>query len=146
MIDLVYKTPREPLEKPRADISIATDYDQRYLKMISKFFYKEMTGWNDRSEETLNNVLKAGGNIAMFWDPKKMDLVGAVVWSGNDDTWRIDHICFKFKFQRLGYGRLLLDFVVHKIGANANLMTSLPKEAGAVNFFNKYGFSAQGEV
>ncbi|MDR2168470.1 MAG: GNAT family N-acetyltransferase [Clostridiales bacterium] len=127
--------------KPNADISMITDYDQRYLKIIGKFFYKDLPGWNDKTGEKFNVILARGGQIAAYW--YRMRLVGAAVWEREGDDWRLLHICLKWKQQRQGHGRVLLDFVLHKIqetAAQGQLKASLPKNA-TTNFFKDYGFS-----
>jgi len=125
------------VEKPKADISIITDYDQRYLVMISKIFYKEIDGWDDKSGRVLNEILEHGGNIAAFW--YKMRLVGAVVWSWGN----LEYIAFKLKEQGRGNGKILLDFVLHKIsesGEEVALSARAIPNSPMAKFLEKYGF------
>jgi len=155
MLNLVYHIDKQ-VEKPKEDISMATSYDQRYLEMISKIFYKELEGWNCRRGYDLNDILGRGGKIAIFW--RRMRLVGAVVWSGEADTWQLEHMAFKFKEQRRGSGKILLDYVLYQIGLAGESGDS-PQEQGTVPllhasvaegsaaelFLRKYGFTGENE-
>jgi len=147
MLKLAYNF-SEKKDKPKADISIITDYDQRYLGIISKIFYKELAGWNDKGTDALNALLARGGHIAAYWH--KMRLVGAALWERQGEGWRLLHICFKMKEQRRGHGRVLLDFIVHKITETDEtglLQVDLDKNSPAhvARFFEKYGFEQRGE-
>ena len=132
----------EEYTKPSADISMVTDYDQRYLGIISKIFKTNLEGW-EGSAETLDDHLQKGGKIAAFWH--KMNLVGAIVWKTNDDTTLITQICFKKKAQRQGFGKELFAYALHKIAEDENApktitVTPTPQTA---NFFKKCSFTEQ---
>ena len=146
MRTLVFGLGRDVVGKPEGDISLVTDYDQRYLLVISKIFYKEVPSWDDRSGDVLNAVLARGGRIAVYWH--KMRLVGAVVWSADGDDWILEHIGFKRKEQRRGHGRVLLDFVRFQIQEAAArdlrpqgmLRAKVAENSPAAAFLEKYGF------
>ncbi|MCL2350131.1 MAG: GNAT family N-acetyltransferase [Defluviitaleaceae bacterium] len=133
--------------KPADDISIITDYDQRYLGIIVKIFRKFMPITHWVNVDDMNDILKSGGHIAAFWH--KMKLVGAVCWTWDAEKGEgeILHICFKWKHQRQGFGARLLDFVLFRIGeggAKAGKLHADPgKDAAAAAFFKKYGFNMQ---
>ncbi|MCL2854396.1 MAG: GNAT family N-acetyltransferase [Defluviitaleaceae bacterium] len=138
MKKFAYTMPSRATEKPKADISIITDYDQRYLGIISKIFKNGMTAGD------LNDVLYAGGNIAAYWH--KGRLVGAIVWTWcNEAGGQILYIGFKKRQQGKGFGKLLLDYAVYKTTAkegykgNLSLWAEIGDEyANAANFFEKY--------
>ncbi|MCL2169843.1 MAG: hypothetical protein FWB74_07455 [Defluviitaleaceae bacterium] len=127
-------------EKPVADISMATDYDQRYLEIISKIFYKELTDWDCKQGYELNKILAEGGQIALYWH--KMRLVGAAVYQLIDNNWKLLHIAFKSKEQGSGHGKVLLDFVMYKIyefgGTHLTAQVSNSQPLVAGKFFKKY--------
>ncbi|MCL2236227.1 MAG: GNAT family N-acetyltransferase [Defluviitaleaceae bacterium] len=136
-IELIYIMPSQPTEKPKADISIITDYDQRYLGIISRIFKKRMRV-ND-----LNDILDAGGNIAAYWH--KGRLVGALVWTWSEDGGEILHIGFKKKLRGKGFGGVLMNYAIYIISTKDDYIGGLPfgvKVGGnAQAFFEKYGFS-----
>ena len=143
VVTLTYDIATHEKDKPKADISIITDYDQRYLGIISKIFYKDLPSWNDKSGYDLNDILARGGHIAAYWE--RMRLVGAAVWEQTDDgNWQLLHICLKFKLQRRGHGRIFMDYVIHKIqetSPQGKLTAVVPiKNIIGIKFLEKCGF------
>jgi len=136
---LKYIMPSQPTEKPVGDMSIITDYDQRYLNIISKIFNKQM------SVDDLNDVLDTGGNIAAYWHKNR--LVGAVVWTwDNAEGGEIKYIGFKKRVRGKGFAKKLLNYAIYTTTTKDNhigdlpLTVSLPEDDPNTNFFTKYGF------
>jgi len=126
--------------KPKVDVSMITDYDQRYLENISKIFYKDLPGWNAKDTWELNNILARGGRIAAYWE--RMRLSGAAVWQPLGDDWQLTHIALKHKIQRAGHGRAFVDYVLFKIQEEApESALFVDADVGSVGFFTKCGFA-----
>lgn len=102
---LQYIIPDKPIEKPKGDMSLITDYDQRYINIISKIFKKEL------SKDDLNNLLNEGAKIGAYWH--KFRLVGAIVWTWDNQTGiEIIHMGFKKKAAGRGFEEALLEYAV----------------------------------
>jgi ribosomal protein S18 acetylase RimI-like enzyme len=146
MMMLVYDLSNFTAEKPTADISMVTDYDVRYLRIISKLFKKNIPEiWKDKKPEDLLAHLDAGGKITVYWHGGV--IVGAVVWEWdvNKNEGRVLQICFIKRLRLMGYGSILMDFILHQIinlSKNEGLLyVDTEPENEAVGFFKSYGFT-----
>lgn len=143
---LFYEISSHSGEKPKDDMSIITDYDQRYLNYINKIFKKEFYGWDYRNGvENFNEILEGGGQMAAFWHRGK--IVGAIIWHWGGEEGKITHICFKANSQRQGFGRLLVDFALYHIrqkNESGRLFVEISADDKNANFFKKIGFAKVG--
>ena len=112
-MEKIFEMTKTDYPKPQADISLATDYDQRYLGIINKIFEKNIEEWDERNTDRLNAHLEQGGQIAMYWH--KGRIVGTVLWILDGDAWRITQMGFKRRHQGRGFGEELLDYMFWKI-------------------------------
>jgi len=136
--------------KPDADISMVTDYDVRYLKIISRIFAKGLPNdsWKGKNDKDLLAFLEGGGKMAAFWYGNV--IYGAVCWQWNENKkeGKILQICFKKRLRRFGYGRTLMDYVLYQIisgaakgeSAEGLLYAEINPEDEAAGFFKAYGF------
>jgi ribosomal protein S18 acetylase RimI-like enzyme len=151
---LVYDLSKHNRGKPKEDISMVTDYDTRYLKIISKIFTKNLPPqmWKGTKKGTSKGPadllahLEADGKIAVYWSAGV--IVGAIVWEWDEDKGKgsILYICFKRHDQRFGYGRLLIDYAIYEttgfsgLGGEGLLYAETDPDDEAAGFFKKYGF------
>jgi len=112
-MEKIYEMTEKDYPRPNADISLATDYDQRYLGIITKIFCKDIGEWEDRSTDTLNKHLDDGGQIAMYWH--KGRIVGAMLWALDGDAWCITYIGLKSKYQNWGFDKELVEYMLWQI-------------------------------
>ena len=147
---LCYDVAKFDRDKPDADISMVTDYDVRYLKIISKIFSKGLPvdSWKGKSHKDLLEHLENGGEIAAYWHGGV--IAGAVVWQwdAKKSEGKILQICFTKRLRGFGYGRLLLDYILFKIKNSADylndeglLYAEKPPQDEAARFFESYGFA-----